>query len=215
MHLNFHEPSGWVARRTGITPTAPAGRRSAETVLDEATRPTTSEPGPEVTFDALGLAAGRHLVQVHDMFRGELAELHSLLSQVRRAVIDAGEVRGRLQEMALRANDWTLGGYCQAYCSRLTGHHTLESDAMFPHLRREDAGLAPVVERLDAEHEVIHDLLERVDAALVHLVRNPGDHGPLTAAIDLLSDTASSHFAYEERELIAPLSRFGFYPGQL
>ena len=31
------------------------------------------------------------------------------------------------------------------------------------------------------------------------------------AAIDLLTDALLSHFAYEERELIEPLARHGFY----
>jgi hypothetical protein len=34
-------------------------------------------------------------------------------------------------------------------------------------------------------------------------------------ALDLLSDTLLSHLAYEERELVEPLARLGFYPDQL
>jgi hypothetical protein len=52
-------------------------------------------------------------------------------------------------------------------------------------------------------------------AALIHLVQHPADLGPVTEAIDLLTDTLLSHFAYEERELAGPLARHGFYPGQL
>lgn len=58
-------------------------------------------------------------------------------------------------------------------------------------------------------------LLESVDTALVHLARHPTDYGPITEAVDLLTDTLLSHFAYEERELVGPLARFGFYPGQV
>ena len=39
--------------------------------------------------------------------------------------------------------------------------------------------------------------------------------GPVTEAIDLLTDTLLSHFAYEESELAGPLARHGFYPGQV
>jgi hypothetical protein len=39
--------------------------------------------------------------------------------------------------------------------------------------------------------------------------------GPITEVVDLLTDTMHSRFAYEERELIAPLAQYGFYPGQL
>ena len=33
----------------------------------------------------------------------------------------------------------------------------------------------------------------------------------LRGAVDLLSDTMTSHLSYEERELVEPLARFGFY----
>ena len=36
-----------------------------------------------------------------------------------------------------------------------------------------------------------------------------------TAGVDLLTDTLLSHLSYEERELVEPLARLGFYPGQL
>ena len=81
---------------------------------------------------------------------------------------------------------------------------------MLPHLRRADPRLAPVVDRLEAEHRVIHDVLEGVDAALVEMVRNGGDVTGLRAAVDLLTDTLLSHLSYEERELVEPLARVGF-----
>jgi iron-sulfur cluster repair protein YtfE (RIC family) len=88
----------------------------------------------------------------------------------------------------------------------------LEDRSVFPHLRRSDAELAPVIDRLEQEHEQIHDLLERVDHALVALVaaENDGiDH--VNATMNLLTDALLSHFSYEERELIGPLARHGFY----
>ncbi|MGW3626526.1 hemerythrin domain-containing protein [Streptomyces sp. NPDC000880] len=93
----------------------------------------------------------------------------------------------------------------------LTEQHRLEDRAVFPHLRKSQRGLQAVLDRLDEEHRTIHFLLSDVDRALVHLARNPGDHGPITAAIDVLTDTVLSHFAYEERELLGPLARFGFF----
>ena len=58
-------------------------------------------------------------------------------------------------------------------------------------------------------------MLEELDTALVHLVQHPGDLRRLDDALDLLADTLLSHFAYEERELVAPLARFGFFVGQV
>ncbi len=55
-------------------------------------------------------------------------------------------------------------------------------------------------------------MLEEIDAALIHLAQNPTELGPISDAVDLLTDTMLSHFAYEERELVAPLAQHGFYP---
>ena len=91
----------------------------------------------------------------------------------------------------------------------------MEDQSIFPHLRSTDTRLEPVIDRLVEEHHVIHDVLERLDAALVHLVANPGEMSGLDDALDLLSDTLLSHLAYEEQQLVEPLARLGFYPGQV
>jgi len=46
-------------------------------------------------------------------------------------------------------------------------------------------------------------------------VTSPGDFNELEKAIDMLADTLLSHLDYEEREITEPLSRLGFYAGQL
>jgi hemerythrin-like domain-containing protein len=118
--------------------------------------------------------------------------------------------------MSMRQNNWTLGAYCESYCRVVTGHHTLEDASVFPHLRRAEPGLGPVLDRLHEEHDVIHDVLEQFDRALVRLVAEDGTGhagadvlGGVQRALDLLTDTLLSHLAYEERELIGPLSRHG------
>jgi len=112
--------------------------------------------------------------------------------------------------MTIRQNNWTVGTYCESYCRVVTTHHTLEDISIFPHLRRADPALVPVIDRLAEEHHAIHDVLERVDRALVAFVAGPDGAKSLTAAVDLLTDTLLSHLSYEERELVEPLSRLGF-----
>jgi hypothetical protein len=152
---------------------------------------------------------------VHDHYRGELRELRGLLDRVTRGVITAGQARGELNRFALRANNWALGGVCQRQCVSFAEHHTAEDGSIFPHLRSRQHSLQDVLERLDLEHRVIGEVLEEIDTALVHLARKPTEIGPITEVVDLLTDTMLSHFAYEERELIAPLAQHGFYPGQV
>jgi hypothetical protein len=67
-----------------------------------------------------------------------------------------------------------------------------------------------VIDRLEQEHRVIHDVIERVDEALVALVATDGNTTSLREAVELLADTLMSHLSYEERELVEPLARLGF-----
>jgi hypothetical protein len=105
--------------------------------------------------------------------------------------------------------------YCAYYCRFVTGHHTLEDEAVFPHLRTMEAGLEPVIDRLADEHKIIHHVLNDIDQALVDHLRNPADFTGLQQAVDVLTDALLSHLAYEEAQLVEPLARHGFYDGQL
>jgi len=183
-----------------------------DTTWDESTRPTLAEPA-DASYSPVELSTVDHLVAIHDHLRGELDRLHDLVEQVRRGVLTVGEARAGVNEMSLRQNNWTLGAYCQSYCGFVNGHHSLEDASVFPHLRRAEPAAAPVLDRLRAEHEVIHGLLDDVDRSLVGLVRE-GDATALDAverAIDALGDRLLSHLAYEERELRGPLARHGFF----
>jgi len=160
---------------------------------------------------ALRLAIGE--IATRDYLRGELDQVYDLIDQVAAGTLDAGTARSHINEMTMRQNNWTLGTYCESYCRVVTVHHTIEDQSMFPYLRRRDPRLAPVIDRLQAEHRVIHDVLDGVDRALVAFVAAGGGAAALAGlrdAADLLSDTLRSHLAYEERELVEPIARLGF-----
>jgi alkanesulfonate monooxygenase SsuD/methylene tetrahydromethanopterin reductase-like flavin-dependent oxidoreductase (luciferase family) len=209
------EPAAWVSK-LGVAPTPDTGQRLSQVRLwDEAARPTAPPPPQDASYTARGRAIGSHLVDIHDHLRRELTQIQDLMDQVKAGALEAGQARSAINEMTMRQNDWTLGAYCASYCRVVTGHHTLEDEAVFPHLRASEAGLAPVIDRLADEHKVIHQVFSDVDAALVGLLRNPGDFSGLQRAADILSDTLLSHLAYEESQLIEPLARHGFYAGQV
>jgi hypothetical protein len=194
----------------GVTPTPDDGiRRSATRIWDESQRPS-APPPPVRAYTESQREAGQHLIDVHDHLRGELATIFELIEQVAAGTADPGGARSAIHAMTLRQNNWTLGAYCVSYCRLLTTHHTLEDIGVFPQLRAAEPGLSPVLDRLAEEHHAIHEVLERVDRALVGLVTNPS--GPsgmaeLRAAVDLLSDALQSHLSYEEHELVEPLAR--------
>ncbi|MGW0432836.1 LLM class flavin-dependent oxidoreductase [Micromonospora sp. NPDC003197] len=199
------------AEGLAVTPTPDDGVRfSTERPWDESDRPTGPDPESGRRYTRHEQASGQHLVDVHDHLRSELAQLRDIADQVAAGTMDVGAARSHLNTMTMRQNNWTLGAYCESYCRVVTTHHTIEDQALFPHLRRSDPRLKPVIERLEQEHHVIHGVIERVDQALVALVTAPGNMTELRAAIDLLTDTLLSHLAYEERELVEPLARLGY-----
>jgi alkanesulfonate monooxygenase SsuD/methylene tetrahydromethanopterin reductase-like flavin-dependent oxidoreductase (luciferase family) len=195
-----------------VTATPDDGTRlSAEQRWDERTRPSGPKPDPDRLYTADQQAASQHLIDVHDGLRGELGRLRDLIEQVAQGNVDVGTARSFINKMAIRQNDWTLGAYCAQYCRIVGQHHTLEDRSVFPHLKRRDPGLVPVVDRLEQEHHVIADVLDQVDRALVALVTEPDGMAKLRQVVDLLTDTLLSHLSYEERELVEPLARFGYY----
>jgi hemerythrin-like domain-containing protein len=201
--------------RLGVMPTPDPGRVGGEVPWDESTRPHRPESGPEVEYSERGRQVGQHLIDVHDHLRSELTELRDVVEQVKQGALSAGDARSTLNEMAMRQNDWTLGAFCSRYCNAVTQHHNLEDVSVFPHLTRAEPTLEPVIDRLTEEHHAIHDAIEGVDKALVHHINNPGDFDQLQLAIDTLTDTLLSHLSYEEFELVEPLARVGFQPGQV
>ena len=193
-----------------VTPTPDDGTRVSDRALwDESTRPTGPAPDPGARYRPDQIEAGQHLVDVHDHLRAELDRLRALVAQLAAGDTDPRRVRAFLNRMTIRQNNWTLGMFCASYCRVVTGHHTLEDRSMFPHLRAADPGLAPVIDRLAAEHEVIAELLEEIDHALVALVSSEGIDG-VQATVDALTDAMVSHLSYEERELVEPLARVGY-----
>ncbi len=175
-------------------------------MLDESTRPTGPEPEADRDYSRAELAAAQHLIDIHDHLRGELHQIRDLVVQVTEGSVDVGGARHQINAMALRSNRWTVGAHCAGYCYLLATHHTLEDQAMFPGLRQADSRLGPVLDRLAEEHRVIHDVLGRLDAALVDFVAGHGD-SRLRRTVDQLSDALLSHLSYEERELAEPLAR--------
>lgn len=155
----------------------------------------------------------RSLVMIHNHLRGELSQIRQAAIDVAAGVLPPAAARDLINRMTMRQNRWTLGSFCAAYCRVVTLHHTIEDTSMFPALAAAAPQLAPVLERLSAEHEVIAEVLDRFDRALVLLVieseaddaaaGTPMPDGPAEIArlAAELSDLLLSHLAYEEDQL--------------
>ncbi|SFR11700.1 Flavin-dependent oxidoreductase, luciferase family (includes alkanesulfonate monooxygenase SsuD and methylene tetrahydromethanopterin reductase) [Lentzea waywayandensis] len=203
--------------RTFAEEVAPAVReivqkeRGSKPLWDESTRPKGPAPEADAVYTASGRAMGRQLIGVHNHLREELTKVRSIVAQVADGILDVGEARSEINTMTMRQNNWTMGAYCESYCRLVTIHHTLEDTSLYPQLREGDARLGPVLDRLSEEHQVIHEVLERLDAALVAAVAEPHRIREVQKAVDLLTDTLLSHLSYEEGELVEPMARIPYH----
>ncbi|MBT2233757.1 hemerythrin domain-containing protein [Nonomuraea sp. NEAU-A123] len=174
--------------------------------LDEARRPRGTKHDPAALTPAQR-QLGRHLADVHDGYRQEMRQVQDALDQVAAGALDAAALRSMINRLTMRQNYWTLGAFCTTFCRLLTVHHTLEDEAMFPAILKRDDSLEPVIEKLKEEHEVIAALLTRLDEACVELVAGDTGLDRVRAEAERLSAVLSSHFAYEEEELVEPIGR--------
>ncbi|MEO6867044.1 MAG: hemerythrin domain-containing protein [Gaiellales bacterium] len=191
-----------------VTPD-PGVRHGGGEPWDETTRPSAPAPDPASRYTAHEVAVGAHLVDVHNHLRGELDQIRTLVTAVLDGSITPGEARASIHETSLAQHAWNLGAYCVSYCRVVEQHHTLEDVLVFPHLRAADPALAPVIDRLEQEHQVIHEVLELMDREIVRFDLDRSNVAPLAAALDTLTDALASHLSYEERELVEPLARHG------
>jgi hemerythrin-like domain-containing protein len=154
-----------------------------------------------------GQISRQTLVQIHDHLRGELAEIVRLAEEVAENRLGAEAARSQINRMTLRQNYWTFGAFCAQYCRVVTIHHTIEDRVMFPALRREDEALSAVLARLREEHEIIAEVIDRFDRALVALITDSAGVQEVRKLAADLREGLLSHFAYEEQELLGPLAR--------
>jgi len=127
---------------------------------------------------------GGGLTLIHDAFRRELG-------LIRAEVARSGPVLGA----QLRLN-------CLTLCRGLHGHHAMEDTAMFVGVGRQRPDLAPVLERLRAEHEAIAALL----AALQRVLGDADlDKATLQTETDRLTTELERHLHHEEETLIPVL----------
>jgi hypothetical protein len=206
-----HQSGAPASAALGVTPTPDDGvRLAAERLWDDDQRPRGPRSAAGTQYSPQGRALAAELVAVHDHLRGELTRLRDMIDQVAAGSLDPGAARSEISRLTMRQNQWTVGAYCESYCRLVGTHHTIEDQALFPGLRSLDGRLAPVVDRLHAEHLAIAGVLARVDAALVAMVTAPLAGLPeLRDAVDLLTDALLSHLSYEEGELVEPLGRLG------
>ncbi|HEY8729979.1 MAG TPA: hemerythrin domain-containing protein, partial [Acidothermaceae bacterium] len=146
---------------------------------------------------------------VHGHLRSELDQIRNVIAEVAEGRSTAEVARSLINDMSMRQNYWSLGAFCATYCRVVTMHHSIEDAHLFTSLKLRDAELGPVIDRLAEEHEVVAEVLTRIDLALIAMVADPESLSAVKAEVDRLADVLFSHLAYEEEELIGPITRLG------
>jgi hypothetical protein len=142
------------------------------------------------------------LTWVHDAIRHDLAICRKLADEV-----TAGATQGQVDEQlrALRTNGplWQLRVNCLTYCRHVHAHHGLEDALLFPALRRTNPALANVVDKLEADHRDVSDLLDSIEMAAARLgsADSPQTRSALADALTALATVLLEHLAYEEKTI--------------
>lgn len=141
----------------------------------------TTIPGPPRTN---ATSMGGALKLIHDAFRRELR-------LIRAEVAKSGPALGA----QLRVN-------CLSLCNGLHAHHTMEDNGMFVGVAEQRPDLAPVLDRLRAEHETIAALVADLREVLADADL---DRATLQNEVDRLTTEVEHHLDYEEHHLIPVL----------
>jgi hemerythrin superfamily protein len=149
----------------------------------------------------------RELQGVHDMLRRDLAA-------VRRLAADAAEgaatpdIRTGLHRLQSRGPLFQLRVNCLSYCQTLHSHHRGEDVGLFPAVRRSAPELGRTVDRLEADHRLVSDLLDDIEetARTLDDTASPADRARLVEALETLSAHLLEHLEFEE-EALAPVLR--------
>ena len=178
--------------------------------FDDATRPR----GPKLTgLTPAQREAGLHLREIHDHLRDNMKTLRRLIEQASAGEVSPAAVAEQTGDLALIANFRRFGTLCGQYCQFVHGHHSLEDAALFPALGSQSEALRKVVDRLQAEHVVVHELLVRLIGAVQELARNP-TRAQFDAAVTIyetLERVLLSHLGYEEEEIGDAIGYFGIF----
>jgi len=157
-----------------------------------------------------GSGLGKRLVEVHDHIRQETGKLLEAVAGVVGGRVAPEAARSALKALSLRQNYPGLGGFCTGYCELLHIHHTLEDTRVFPGLGVAHPELNPVLKQLYAEHEVVAELILRLDETLA---AGEDARGRLAHVSRRLADQLLSHLAYEESQLVEVLESTPGQPG--
>jgi len=176
--------------------------------LDDATRP------PVQKLEGLTeaqRAPGQHLRMIHDHLRDNMVTLGKLIERANAGTVTRAEIAAETDNLAMVANYRRFGNLCGQHCQIVNTHHTIEDQHLFPALAMQGPGFKAIADRLTAEHVVVHELLERLVAALNILTSEPSParFEETKLVYHALERVLLSHLGWEEDAMGDALGYFG------
>jgi iron-sulfur cluster repair protein YtfE (RIC family) len=146
-----------------------------------------------------GRALFEELIWIHGMIRHDLTVVQQLAVNVI-SNLSPEEVHAEIARLRTNGPLWQLKVNCLRYCRFVHSHHNLEDAAFFPALRQANPALAPVVDKLEADHRAVSDLLDAVEESADVLTKVDSDavRRAVADALDALAAELLAHLEYEE-----------------
>ena len=156
----------------------------------------------------------RELLWVHGRIRRDLETVRGLVDGVL-GDMPAEQVREEVAALKTDGPLWKLRMNCLTYCRFVHSHHNAEDAMLFPEIRRDDESLNPVVDRLEADHRRVSDLLDEVEDA----VKGPLEgqrvaRERLASGLSELADHLLEHLDYEEEKIGPVLNGWEAWPAR-
>ena len=154
------------------------------------------------TSNSYGEALVDELKWVHGLIRRDLISIRELAADLENG-LSAGDAVAAVRSLEVSGPLWRLKINCLQYCRFVHAHHHAESALLFPRLRRSNPALGPVVDKLEADHAVVSDLLDDVSAVAADLAsqEEPTTRKRLIDALGDLSAVLLAHLDYEEEHI--------------
>jgi len=156
--------------------------------------------------------SGKHLAAIHRHYLMEMGRIAQVLRRIEAGDAPSTELEHIVLNAEMTQNFRAFGTICGQECKVLTMHHDIEEQSIFPQLHaRGSEAMRAIVDRLRAEHLVVHELLERLAAVAHDLAASPdaAQFAEAGAIFDKLWEVVKSHFHYEETTLEEALGFYG------
>jgi hemerythrin-like domain-containing protein len=129
--------------------------------------------------------------------------IHRAMRDDAARLADAVERIGEGERVARAA---ALSRWYTGYLAELHEHHTIEDSIFYPDLVERVPATASMIQRIDADHAQLDDLLQRTTVALERLA-NPHTtfrlaHGEAVGVTRALSDLIDAHLGFEDTDLV-------------